>query len=268
LSVRRVVQNRAPLPSQLSRVHFLIALLANPSRRPHRRAPTPPHRCFVAVRHSPSQAAGERAPRGHRPARHGRRGSCFGVGQAVGFQVLPVAKLLRRGELSASNRLPGLLVVDTFRAGVHRVKEKLEHPRLQLGTPATPLATAASSPPSHSGHPRYFPFIEVKPPSPALTPRASPTSFGRRNRISGHAPPPSGERAPCKPRPDPVWHTRIRYRFCFRCCLVEFLSGSTSQGFDVRPCIIEFSRALYRLDPVKSGDASAGIRAVLGQYII
>ncbi|TVU41121.1 hypothetical protein EJB05_14615, partial [Eragrostis curvula] len=23
------------------------------------------------------------------------------------------------------------------------------------------------------------------------------------------------------------------YRFCFRCCLVEFLSRSTSQGFDV-----------------------------------
>ncbi|TVU00159.1 hypothetical protein EJB05_54470, partial [Eragrostis curvula] len=59
-----------------------------------------------------------------------------------------------------------------------------------------------------------------------------------------------------------------RYRFCFRYCLVEFLSGSTSQGFDVRPCIVEFSRALYRLDPAKSGDASAGIRAVLGQYII
>ncbi|TVU10512.1 hypothetical protein EJB05_44048, partial [Eragrostis curvula] len=29
------------------------------------------------------------------------------------------------------------------------------------------------------------------------------------------------------------------YRFRFRCCLVEFLSGSTSQGFDVRPLIVE-----------------------------
>ncbi|TVU40572.1 hypothetical protein EJB05_14039, partial [Eragrostis curvula] len=27
-------------------------------------------------------------------------------------------------------------------------------------------------------------------------------------------------------------------------------------------------RSLYRLDPAKSGDASAGTRAVLGQYII
>ncbi|TVU26826.1 hypothetical protein EJB05_29391, partial [Eragrostis curvula] len=54
------------------------------------------------------------------------------------------------------------------------------------------------------------------------------------------------------------------YRFRFRCCLVEFLSRSTSQGFDCCVC----SSALYRLDPVKSGDASAGIRAVLGQYII
>ncbi|TVU03029.1 hypothetical protein EJB05_51443 [Eragrostis curvula] len=32
------------------------------------------------------------------------------------------------------------------------------------------------------------------------------------------------------------------YRFCFRCCLVEFLSGSTSQGFDVRPLIVECCR--------------------------
>ncbi|TVT98727.1 hypothetical protein EJB05_55957, partial [Eragrostis curvula] len=29
------------------------------------------------------------------------------------------------------------------------------------------------------------------------------------------------------------------YRFRFRCCLVEFLSGSTSQGFDMRPLIVE-----------------------------
>ncbi|TVU17406.1 hypothetical protein EJB05_33441, partial [Eragrostis curvula] len=30
-----------------------------------------------------------------------------------------------------------------------------------------------------------------------------------------------------------LWPSSDWYRFRFRCCLVEFLSGSTSQGFDV-----------------------------------
>ncbi|TVU44894.1 hypothetical protein EJB05_04357 [Eragrostis curvula] len=34
-------------------------------------------------------------------------------------------------------------------------------------------------------------------------------------------------------------HCVTSYRFRFRCYLVEFLSGSTSQGFDVRPLIVE-----------------------------
>ncbi|TVU13753.1 hypothetical protein EJB05_37179, partial [Eragrostis curvula] len=54
------------------------------------------------------------------------------------------------------------------------------------------------------------------------------------------------------------------YRFCFRCCLVEFLSGSTSQGFDVRLLIVECAETLQEgrsipaaLDDPREGEATA-----------